>query len=85
LRTPTGDFLLVALNPGEWTAALGDGWVSPRYGVKEKARVLNFIRRGSLASLAVGLMPMDAAPADSQAWLAEQAARAASLAGNSTT
>jgi uncharacterized heparinase superfamily protein len=85
LRTPTGDFLLVALNPGEWTAALGDGWVSPRYGVKEKARVLNFIRRGSLASLAVGLMPIDAAPADPQAWLAEQAARAESLAGNSTT
>jgi hypothetical protein len=74
LRTEAGEFLLVFLDPGQWTAALGDGWVSPRYGVKQQAGVLNFIRDGALATLAVGLLPAADAPADLGRWLAAQVA-----------
>ena len=80
LETDAGDFVLVFFDGAEWTAAVGDGWVSPRYGVKERALVLNFMRDGALAPLAVGLMPATNVPADAARWLAEQAARAESLA-----
>jgi len=73
LATPNGAFLLVAGDMDLWTAALGDGWVSPRYGVKARAKVLNFIRDGRPMPLAVALMPADGAPADVRAWLADEA------------
>ena len=53
----------------DWAPSLGDGWVSPSYGIKHPAKVLNFIRRGPLAPLAVGFMAADAAPDDPLQWL----------------
>ncbi len=56
---------------GGWAVSLGEGWVSPSYGVKHPAKVLNFIHQGALAPLAVAVMPADAAPDDPQVWLAD--------------
>jgi len=74
LKAGDREFLLVFDAGGEgtgaWTAALGDGWVSPSYGVKHPAQVLNFIRRGPLLPLSLALMPADAAPDDPAQWLA---------------
>lgn len=68
------DFLMIADMGENWTATQGDGWVSPSYGVKQPAKVLNFIRRGPLVGLAVGLMPADAASDDPLQWLRDIAA-----------
>ncbi len=81
LTTPAGDFLLAALDVESWSAALGDGWVSPRYGVKVRAKVLNFLRDGRPKPLAVALLPATGAPADPRRWLAEEAAAAMKLKG----
>ena len=59
---------------GGWTVSLGEGWVSPSYGVKHPAQVLNFIHQGALAPLAVALMPADGAPDDPLQWLRTLAA-----------
>lgn len=65
------DFVLVSDNGDDWTANLGDGWVSTSYGVKHPAKVLNFTRRGALKPLAIAIMPALGAPDDPAAWLAE--------------
>jgi hypothetical protein len=54
-----------------WTATIGDGWVSPSYGLKHPITVLNFIRRGPLKPLAIAIMPTEGAPDDPLEWLAE--------------
>ena len=69
LKAGGREFVFVAEMGRDWTATLGDGWVSPSYGVKHPAKVLNFIRRGPLAPLAVGLMPADNAPDDPLEWV----------------
>ncbi|MDA1090700.1 MAG: alginate lyase family protein [Proteobacteria bacterium] len=74
LKTAAGDFLVIADVGDDWTATLGDGWVSPSYGIKHPARVLNFIRHGPLAPLAVGFLPADDAPDDPLQWLADAVA-----------
>ena len=71
LKAGGRDFLAVADMKDDWTATLGDGWVSPSYGVKHPAKVLNFTRHGPLAPLAVALMPADGAPGDPLQWLAD--------------
>jgi hypothetical protein len=77
LKAGGRDFLLVADMGENWTSSLGDGWVSPSYGVKHPAKVLNFIRRGPMLPLAVAIMPagMDAggAPDDPLQWLRDAA------------
>jgi hypothetical protein len=60
---------------GGWTVSLGEGWVSPSYGVKHPAKVLNFIHQGALAPLAVAVMPADTAPENPLQWLKGEAAR----------
>ena len=67
-------FLLASHGDGAWTGLLGEGWVSPSYGVKTKAPVLNFINQGPLRPLMVAIMPAEGAPDDPVAWLAEAAA-----------
>ncbi|MBT7941755.1 MAG: alginate lyase family protein [Alphaproteobacteria bacterium] len=70
--TADGEEFLLVCNGGEdWTATLGDGWVSPSYGVKHPAKVLNFFRHGPLLPLAVAILPAEDAPDDPLAWLAE--------------
>ena len=69
------DFVLAFQHSDAWTSALGDGWVSPSYGVKHPAPVLNFIRQGPLEPLAVALMPANGAPADPHQWLADAVRR----------
>jgi len=54
--------------------SLGEGWVSPSYGVKHPAQVLNFIHQGALAPLAVALTPADGAPENPLEWLRNLAA-----------
>jgi len=44
-------------DPGDWAASVGDGWVSPSYGVRHPARRVEFRRIGSLAPLTVVLEP----------------------------
>jgi len=65
------DFLLVSDMDDGWTATIGDGWVSPSYGLKHPITVLNFIRRGPLKPLAIAIMPTGGAPDDPLEWLAE--------------
>jgi len=81
LTTPAGEFLLVVLDVEQWSAALGDGWVSPRYGVKAPAKVVNFVRDGRPKPLAVALLPAAGAPADPRRWLAGEAEAAMKLMG----
>ena len=81
LATPAGTFLLAALDVEAWSAAVGDGWVSPRYGVKVPAKVVNFIRDGALKPLAVALLPAAGAPDDPRRWLAGEADAAFTLPG----
>lgn len=75
-RIKSGDavFLLVSDGGDAWMAALGDGWVSPGYGVKIKAPVINFINQGPLRPLRVAIMPASGAPDNPVQWLAEAAA-----------
>jgi hypothetical protein len=84
LATEAGDYVMVFLDPGQWTAALGDGWVSPRYGIKQRSQVLNFIREGALSTLSVGLMSAADAVADPGRWLAERTAEVAGLSVKAT-
>jgi hypothetical protein len=70
LRAGGREFVLVSDGGEDWTETLGDGWVSPSYGVKQAAQVLNFFRHGALKPLAVAIMPADGAPGDPAAWLA---------------
>ena len=74
IKSGDGEFLLVSDGDDAWVSALGEGWVSPSYGVKVKAPVLNFLLEGELKPLLVGLMPAQGAPKDPRAWLAETAA-----------
>ena len=74
LRAGDRDFLLASDGEG-WSSALGDGWVSPSYGVKHPARVLNFMLDGPPRPLAVALMPADGAPDDPLAWIKDAKAR----------
>jgi len=62
-------FLLVSNGGKNWNAALGEGWVSPSYGIKKKAPVLNFISGAVLEPLLVGIMPAENAPGDIKSWL----------------
>lgn len=73
LRAGEIDFLLVSVAGDAWIASLGEGWVSPTYGIKHPARVLNFVHQGALAPLAVAFMPADGAPEDPVTWLREAA------------
>jgi hypothetical protein len=57
----------------DWSAEVGDGWISPSYGVRRPRRVLALRRRGPLRPLAVLIEPEGAAPAGA-AW-AERIAR----------
>jgi len=66
-------FLLAADGGEHWTAAMGEGWVSPSYGIKKKAPVLNFLSSGALEPLLIGIMPADNAPDDPQGWLRKAA------------
>ncbi|MEE8352744.1 MAG: alginate lyase family protein, partial [Rhodospirillales bacterium] len=69
-----GKKFLLVLNASEhWTAAIGEGWVSPSYGIKIKASVLNFLSNGALEPLLVGIMPADNAANDPQGWLRKMA------------
>ncbi|MDA0306054.1 MAG: alginate lyase family protein [Proteobacteria bacterium] len=68
-------FLLVSNGGDHWTAAMGEGWVSPSYGIKKKAPVLNFLLSGALQPLLVGIMPADNIPDNIQEWLEESAAK----------
>ena len=74
LRAGEIDFLLVSDGGDAWKATLGEGWVSPSYGIKHPAQVLNFVHQGPLTPLAVALMPADGAPEDPVKWLTETAA-----------
>lgn len=74
LRSGEEDFLLVCDGGDDWKASLGEGWVSPSYGIKHPAQVLNFVRQGPLMPLAVALMPALGAPEDPLVWLREAAA-----------
>ncbi|MCH7936344.1 MAG: alginate lyase family protein [Proteobacteria bacterium] len=74
LRAGEIDFLLVSDGGDAWKASLGEGWVSPSYGIKHPARVLNFVHQGALAPLAVALMPAEGVPDDPVNWLREAAA-----------
>ena len=65
--------LLASAGDEAWMSALGDGWVSPSYGVKVKAPVLNFIHQGPLRPLMVAIMPAEGAPDDPVQWLADAA------------
>jgi len=74
LRAGGQDFVLVSDMGENWTANLGDGWVSPSYGVKHPITVFNFIRRGPLKPLAVAIMSTDGAPDEPLEWLKTNAA-----------
>lgn len=74
LSTGGQDFLLVSDIGKDWTAKLGDGWVSTSYGVKHPAKVLNFTRRGPLKSLSIAIMPAEGAPDNPLEWLQDIAA-----------
>ena len=67
------DVRLVSVAGDAWSAALGEGWVSPPYGIQHPARVLNFVHQGELAPFTVALMPADGAPEDPVTWLREAA------------
>lgn len=73
IESGDGKFLLVSAGGDAWMSTLGEGWVSPSYGVKLKAPVLNFLLEGELKPLLVGLMPAQGAPKDPQGWLEETA------------
>ncbi|NQV82803.1 MAG: alginate lyase family protein [Rhodospirillales bacterium] len=70
LNAGASEFLLIANGGEDWTTTLGEGWVSPSYGVKHPIQVLNFFRHGALIPLAVAILPADGAPGDPAAWLA---------------
>ena len=55
--------------------------MSPSYGVKVPAKVVNFIRDGAPKPLAVALLPAVGAPDDPRRWLAEEAEKAMRLMG----
>ena len=74
LRAGEIDFLLVSDGGDAWNVSLGEGWVSPSYGVKHPAQVLNFIHQGTLVPLSVALMPALGAPENPVKWLSETAA-----------
>ena len=78
LKAGGREFLLVfdgdVSENGGWTVSLGEGWVSPSYGIKHPAQVWNFIHQGALAPLAVAVMPADGAPDDPLEWLKDKAA-----------
>ncbi len=73
IKSGDGIFLLASAGDDAWMSALGDGWVSPSYGVKVKAPVLNFIHQGPLRPLMVAIMPAEGAPKDPVQWLADAA------------
>jgi len=66
-----GEFILSAGPETEWTADIGSGWVSEKYGQRVKRPVLCFKRSGSLAPLSVAVCPVSSAPKDIEAWTSE--------------
>lgn len=63
------DFRLVYSGGDEWWAEIGDGWVSPQYGVKTSCRVLTFTQKNGVKPLRIGLYPLASAPKDPIEWL----------------
>jgi len=64
-------FLLVWESDLLWRLDIGEGWVSPSYGVKHRIKRLEFVRQGVLAPLSMVLMPEENQPADIARWTRE--------------
>jgi hypothetical protein len=52
-----------------WISLIREGWVSPSYGVKEKAWIIEFSHGGPLKNLTLGIYLAEQAPNDPKAWL----------------
>jgi hypothetical protein len=52
-----------------WISLIREGWVSPSYGVKEKAWIIEFSHGGPLKNLTIGIYLAEQAPNDPKAWL----------------
>ncbi len=70
-------FLLYIVEAGDWTADVGEGWVSASYGVKQARQKLMFDRQGELKPLTIAIWPEAHAPADKEAWIREMMAKSA--------
>lgn len=62
-------FAMVASDPADWQASVGEAGFSPSYGVIQPAPSLTLSRTGLLTPLAVALMPVSAMPPDPVRWL----------------
>ncbi|MCK9294002.1 MAG: heparinase II/III family protein [Desulfobulbaceae bacterium] len=69
LKTSLHDFLLAWQGDAAWKLNIGDGWVSPSYGVRYPIVRLDFVRTGTLSPLAVVMMPEKNVPPDIDDWL----------------
>jgi uncharacterized heparinase superfamily protein len=76
------EFLLVWRAAEPWQPTVRGSWRSPSYGVKHPARVLEFVREGALAALAVAVLPASRAPDNAAAWLGDQVAQLLPSAGS---
>lgn len=63
------DFLLAWQGDAAWELNIGEGWLSPSYGVKHPIVRLEFVRTGKLSPLTVALMPEQNVPADIGDWM----------------
>lgn len=52
-------FTLLVLEVGHWTPNLGEGWLSPQYGVKQTRPVIGFSRDGMGQKLSVAIGPWE--------------------------
>ncbi|MDA0241228.1 MAG: alginate lyase family protein [Proteobacteria bacterium] len=52
-------FALLVLDVGQWAPNLGEGWVSPCYGVKQSRPLIEFSRDGAAQKLSVAIGPWE--------------------------
>ncbi len=70
-------FIVYVLEAGDWTAEVGEGWVSPSYGLKEARQKLMFDRQGELKPLTIAIWPEAHVPADKEGWIRQMLAKTA--------
>jgi hypothetical protein len=70
-------FIVYVLEAGDWMAEVGEGWVSPSYGLKEARQKLMFGRQGELKPLTIAIWPEAYVPADKESWIKEMLENAA--------
>ena len=50
-------FTFICSSPEKWESSIRDGWISPSYGIKQKAKILIFERNGFLEPLTIAIFP----------------------------